>query len=170
VRNEELGIVKDSLVYRYLLAVLIVIAIPGLALDERGNESQGNQVLIEKIWSRATPPGVGNGVVYMDISNLSADNISLVRVSSDRVKRAEIHESVIHDTMMHMQHRKSVTIGPGELQRFEPGALHVMLMGLQEQLSEGDEFEVTLHFSAMPPIVIRVPVFSIAQSSYPEPG
>jgi len=170
VHDELLGMGKNSLVYRFMQAVLIVIAVPGLALDENRSMNQANQILVERAWSRATPPGVGNGVVYMEISNLSSGDISLVGVSSDRVKRAEIHESVMQDTMMHMQHRKSVVIGPGEQQKFEPGALHIMLMGLQEQLSEGDDFDLTLHFSEVAPIVIRVPVFSIAQTNYPEPG
>ena len=41
---------------------------------------------------------------------------------------------------------------------FEPGGLHVMLVGLKQDLKTGDEIEITLHFKNYQDLPVRVPV------------
>lgn len=45
---------------------------------------------------------------------------------------------------------------------FGSGTLRVMLRGLQQDLSLGDEIEITLHFLHYPEFTVRVPVQSLA--------
>lgn len=58
-----------------------------------------------------------------------------------------LHESKMEDGMMRMRHVHMLEIPPGERKVFAPGGLHVMLMGLKNGLTQGDEFEVTFEFS-----------------------
>ena len=69
--------------------------------------------------------------------------------------------------VMQMHHMPSVSLAPGAGVTFEPGGLHIMLIGLQQELKEGDDFEVTLQFRDFEEIRIQVPVQSAPASEDP---
>jgi copper(I)-binding protein len=55
-----------------------------------------------------------------------------------------------------------ITIAPGEAAELAPGGLHVMLMQLQEPMTEGDSFPLTLSFSDGGDVAVQVPILGIA--------
>ncbi len=59
---------------------------------------------------------------------------------------------------MTMQEISSLVLPAGETVAFEPGGYHVMLFGLVDPLSAGDEIEVTLDFGTADDQVITVTV------------
>jgi copper(I)-binding protein len=62
------------------------------------------------------------------------------------------------DETMSMHPQESVLV-PGRGQViFEPGGLHVMLVGLQQDLVEGDEIDLTLRFQEAGEITLQVAV------------
>ena len=98
---------------------------------------------VSNAWARPAAQG-DNGAVYFVIRSSAADEI--VDASSDVAEAVEIHESTMSGDVMEMHHSPSVPLRAGEAITFKPGGLHIMLVGLKQELKSGDQFEVTLHF------------------------
>ena len=60
--------------------------------------------------------------------------------------------------VMTMVQQENVPVAAGSQVTFEPGGLHVMLIGLTEDLKPGASFKVTLHFEKAGTITLDVPV------------
>ena len=52
----------------------------------------------------------------------------------------------------------SVPLAAGDELSFQPGGLHVMLVGVKQELKVGDEFELILHFKSHADIKVNVKV------------
>lgn len=111
---------------------------------------------IRDAWIRTALQG-GNSALYFVIHNYSADD-ELVGVSTEIADAAEMHESSMVDDVMQMRMVESVPLASGEDVEFESGGLHVMLIGVKEELKAGDTVEVVLHFKNSVDIRLQVPV------------
>jgi periplasmic copper chaperone A len=125
-------------VRRILVSVLtIVLILSGCAApDTEGLE-------VHDAWARPAAQG-GNGAVYFVIRSSTADEI--VGVMSDVAEAVEMHESTMNGDVMEMHQLQSVPLPTGEDVMFEPGGLHIMLIGLKQELKLGDVFEITFRF------------------------
>jgi copper(I)-binding protein len=106
-------------------------------------------------------PGVagGNSALYFSLQNSTGNEVVLKSVSSAEVEAVEIHETMQGaDGTMSMQLQGTVAISAGESVQFEPGGLHVMLIGLKENLKVGDSIHVVFHFSGRDDVDFDVPV------------
>jgi len=104
-----------------------------------------NEIEVQGAWARPGDQG-SNSAVYFTLKNPIGED-SLNEVSSSIAEIVQIHRSILNDDgSMQMQHQEFVTLPEGSEVLFEPGGLHVMLMGLQKPLLEGDLFEIILHF------------------------
>lgn len=105
----------------------------------------GNDSLqVNDIWARPSL-AEGNGAAYFMIENLTNEEDILISASSDIAQAVEIHKSMLDGEIMQMmpQHEVSIPVGRTE---FKPGGLHVMLIGLYDDLNIGDSFNITLKF------------------------
>lgn len=102
----------------------------------------------------------GTGVIYMTIENTGDADDALIGASTDRAGLVEIHETRIkNDVGMMVPHEGPLVIPAGESIVLEPGGLHIMLMGLTDDIRLGDTFEVTLEFERAG--VVTVPVTAV---------
>jgi copper(I)-binding protein len=69
-----------------------------------------------------------------------------------------MHETSMEGDVMKMQQVTSIPIAGKESIEFAPGGLHIMLIGLNEDLQAGDEIQVILHFTEHEDIRLTVPV------------
>lgn len=109
-------------------------------------------------WARATPPGSDTSAAYVTLENRGADPVSLVGATSPRAAAVEIHLMTMEDGRMSMTPQPELGLDPGEIVRFEPGGTHLMLIGLDGALAEGESLAVTLSFSAGPELELDLPV------------
>ena len=136
------------------LAVLL-LALLALSACARPGE-----LSVQEAWARPADAG-GNSAVYFKLVNASDTPDSLTGARTGAASTAELHETTASTEMdmgegegmdmgdgevMGMTPRESVAVPAGEEVDFEPGGLHVMLIGLQQDLSPGDTIEVTLVF------------------------
>ncbi|WP_169902825.1 copper chaperone PCu(A)C [Paraferrimonas sedimenticola] len=96
---------------------------------------------------RLLPPSAPNTAAYMQLMNHTNKPMELVGVSSDVAERTEIHTMVEHNGMMRMQQLTSLVIEPMASVALKPGGNHIMLIGLKQPLSAGDEIAITLEFA-----------------------
>jgi len=98
-------------------------------------------------WTRATPKGASVGGGYFKITNTGAAPDRLVGGASDVSQRFEIHEMSMDNGVMKMRElAKGLEIKPGETVEFKPGGLHVMFVGLNKPLVQGQRVKATLQF------------------------
>jgi len=112
-------------------------------------------VEVRDAWARPAAQG-GNGAVYFVIHSSAADEI--VGVTSAIAEAVEMHESVMNGDVMEMHQLESIPLNAGEEVSFEPGGLHIMLIGLKQELKTGGEFEITLQFKNHEDLKVSVPV------------
>lgn len=86
---------------------------------------------------------VGGG--YMTITNTGETADTLVGVKAD-FPRVMIHQTVEEDGIAKMKHVDGVEIPAGESVELTPGGYHVMFMGLDAPLVDGETFPATLIF------------------------
>ncbi len=119
--------------------------------------SPENGINVQGAWARPARQGE-NGVVYFLLENHTAETHEVLAAVSDVAETVEIHESQLSGDVMQMRRLESVSIGPGAEVIFEPGGLHIMLIGLKKDLQIGDEIELTLQFRNFDDISVPVSV------------
>jgi hypothetical protein len=129
----------------------IVLLLSGCAAPSKAG------VEVRDAWTRPAAQG-GNGAIYFIIENHSSETQDLIGVESDIAEAVEIHESKMSGDVMEMHQLESVSLDPGAEVTFEPGGLHIMLVGLKRDLKVGDEVQVILNFSNTQDIQMTVPV------------
>jgi copper(I)-binding protein len=112
---------------RLLFVFVIFAGVLAACLAAGSGELQVND-----IWARPGLAG-GNGGVL------------LLSASSDVADAVELHKTVMQGDNMQMIQQMNVPVPTGETV-FKPGDLHVMLIGLKNDLKAGDTFSVTLNF------------------------
>lgn len=109
-------------------------------------------------WARAAMAGE-NSAVYLMLHNHSNQDDELLSASSDVAEAVELHLSQVGPNgEMQMIPQSSVPLAAGEEVTFKPGGLHIMLIGLKQDLKTGDQFEVTLHFKNREDMTLTVTV------------
>jgi len=92
---------------------------------------------------RAVPPGQPNSAAFMTLTNQSGEDHALVAAESGASKVVELHTHVMEEGMMKMRKVEKIDLPAGQAVSLQPGGLHVMLIGLQQELVPDQP--VTLH-------------------------
>ena len=99
---------------------------------------------VSQPWVKAAPSGMTGG--FGVIKNTSGADITVTGASTPAARMVELHETVAGSTgAMQMKEKDGGFVIPagGEL-TLEPGANHLMLMGLAEPITAGTEVTFTL--------------------------
>ncbi len=105
----------------------------------------GQNLKVENSWMRVSGKGM-NSALYFEIVNNSDKPDTLYKVTSGLAKMVQMHETFKKGDMMGMREVKQVVIQPHSTFKFEPGAHHVMLINLKEDMPKGYTGKVTLYF------------------------
>lgn len=100
------------------------------------------QVTVSDAWVRATVPQ--QKATGMFASVVSAKGGKVVSASSPVADLVEIHEMAMDNNVMRMRAIPALDLPAGKAVDLKPGGFHVMLMGLKQQVKEGDSVPVTL--------------------------
>lgn len=139
-----------------LAALSMLLALPfGIT---SAHETDGDHALeIADVWARKTRRTV-SAAVYMTLRNNTGAAETLRGVSTPRAANVMLHLSQEIDGIMRMEMQETVDLPVGATVSFEPGGLHVMLMGLSEPLVEGTVFPLTLSFDNAGEVTVYVEV------------
>jgi copper(I)-binding protein len=138
-----------------------------------GKPAEG--ITVQDAWVRPAPMVGGNGAAYMVITNGGTEDDALLGVSADFAERVEVHETFTTSAddmgedmgdmegmeggeMMGMRPVESIAIPAGGSVSLEPGGYHVMLLGVQQMLDEGNTVNLTLTFQNAGQITVEAPV------------
>lgn len=137
---------NKKLIALLLLATLLVSACG----------SSSAELAVRDAWARPALTGE-NGAAYFVIENGTASDDTLLSVSSEIASTTEVHMSMGDDNgVMSMQMQESVVVPAKDKVEFKPGGLHVMFIGLTQDLKVGDTFTLTLNFEKAGEVVLQV--------------
>lgn len=117
-------------------------------------------ITIEDAYARSSGPSAKTGAAFFMIKNTGHDQDRLIGASSDVAKLVELHTHIHGDDgVMKMRRDEDgfevPAMGMHALQR---GGDHVMFMGLNGPMVQGESFDVTLTFEHAGDITVTVPV------------
>ncbi|MAH39368.1 MAG: hypothetical protein CL873_02370 [Dehalococcoidales bacterium] len=115
---------------------------------------------IQDPWARPAAMGVGTAAIYFTLVNEGNASDALVDVSSDAAESARFHETQMEGNIISMVPVTRIEIPAKGLTELKPGGLHVMLMGLKQDLNNGDTVSVTLRFEKSDEVVVEAEVLA----------
>lgn len=95
---------------------------------------------------RMVPPGMSVSGAFMILKNTSSKDHKLLKVDSQIAQAVELHTHTNDGGVMRMRQVKEIAIKSKGETALKPGGLHVMLIGLKQDLHEGDNVALTLSF------------------------
>ena len=148
--------------------LLLIMLISALLVSSCAVKESVPKIEVQDPWARAAGgmgasdhDGMGmNGAVYMLLRNDGDASDSLLRAESDIAKAVELHLSEMKDGVMSMHPVDAIEIPAYGQAELKQGGYHVMLIGLQRDLTPGENFELKLVFEKSADIAIEVEVRS----------
>jgi len=97
-----------------------------------------NASLTEKI------PGSVTRAVYLSIANPCLEEIKVVAVSATGFGHAHLHKTHSHGDVSKMKKVDEIVLSPGETVEMRQGALHIMLMKPEDEVTDNRPVEIEL--------------------------
>ena len=126
-----------------------------------------DEIHFANAWLRATPGGMTSAAVYGCLINSGDVDEFVVSITSEQAESAMLHRSVSKNGMTRMVHADEILVKAGTQVDFEPGGLHVMLMGLHKPFIPGDTVPLRLKLKSGAELNATAKVGGIAQLRYP---
>jgi copper(I)-binding protein len=118
-----------------------------------------NNIEIVDPWMRPNAKGMASAL-YFTIENNVEKADTLYKVESEIAGRIEIHETYSNGDVMGMREVGMIAVESNSSFKLKPGAHHIMLMKLKQDLKAGSSEEFTLYFKVAGEIKITAVVKS----------
>lgn len=117
-------------------------------------------LMVHDSYARASRPNAPTGAAFMELMNHSDKDLKLIGVRSDAAKRVELHTHIDKgDGILQMtQVEDGIVIPAGETHLMSRGGDHVMLMGLNQSLVDGETISVTFEFENAEDVTVEIAV------------
>jgi copper(I)-binding protein len=141
--------IKNLSLYGFTFAAVCQLAVAA-------NVAEG--IMVNDPYVRAVPPGQPNSASFMVLHNMSEKGSALVAASSPAAEVVELHTHTMEEGMMRMRKVEKIDLPAGKVVKLEPGGLHVMLIGLKNQLVPDEKVPITLSFEDGSSLQLDVPI------------
>ena len=118
-------------------------------------------IMVKEPYGRAVPPGQPNSAAFLMLMNNSATDHAVVGGESPVAKVVELHEHIHQNGMMKMRQIPRIEVKANSKTVLQPGGLHIMLIGLKQELKKGEKVSLTLKFDDGSTKTIEAPVRSV---------
>lgn len=102
--------------------------------------------------------GGTTSAIYFVLRNRGGEADRLIAARTEVASVVELHLSAIEGGVMRMRQVESIEVPARGEARLEPGGYHLMLIGLNRELKDGDSFGVALEFERTGARVVEVVV------------
>ncbi|WP_417879882.1 copper chaperone PCu(A)C [Vibrio sp.] len=144
---------KNTLILSSLLISGSALAHDGLKYDEP--------------YARATPPNAVNSAIFMTIENHMKVERALVSASTDVAKKTELHTVEKEGDLMKMRQVDRIVLPAEGKVVLKPGSYHIMLLGVNQPLVEGETISVNLSYANGETETLDVPVKKVMAGMKP---
>lgn len=134
----------------FLVAATLCAALPAVAQD----------IMVDGAYIRSSGAMAKTGAAFMTIHNHGDADDRLIKVASPISKRAELHthKEDANGVMQMLEVPEGFVIPADSCYELARGGDHVMFLGLNQPLEQGQTVPVTLTFEKAGDMVIEVPV------------
>lgn len=139
----------------FCLCLLISALAPVLSVGDQANRSA---ISANNAWIPVPPAGAPTAAGYLTLYNHGNDADRLLAASSALAKTVSLHATLMENNVMKMRAQEAVEVPGGGMVELAPGGLHLMFVGLQRTLNEGDTVPVTLSFERAGEISVELTV------------
>ena len=101
---------------------------------------------ISEAFVKAMAPGQTSAAVYFLINNPTEHDLVVNHVTTPVAAAVEVHRVIYDNGMMKMRAINHLKIPRKSKLVFEPGGYHLMLIGVDERLKKGRDFDITIEF------------------------
>ncbi len=109
-------------------------------------------------WARPASAG-GESAAYLTITNTGSSADTLLSASSPSAASVELHQTMTDASgMTGMASMDGLAIPAGGTVTLEPGAGHLMIMGLTSDLAPGDTIDLALVFQTAGTVTVKAQV------------
>ena len=141
------------------IILILVVALAAAVILLRDEDDAGT-LEVSDAWVRATIPMGDAGEMdgdsemdrmtgaFMTIRNTTGASERLVGASADVAAVVEIHETTMENDVMQMRPVEGIDIPAGGSIELKPGGLHIMLMGVRQDLEPGQTVTLKLDFAS----------------------
>jgi copper(I)-binding protein len=150
--------------------VVLPLLLGAISTQLLAAENAADSVFVMDPYVRAVPPGQPNSAAFMKLQNSSANDHAIVSAESPASEIVELHTHIEEGGMMKMRQIEKIDIPAQGETVLKPGGLHVMLIGLNDELEEGDDVSLTLVFADGSRKQIQAPVRKIAMQMHKHQG
>lgn len=137
----------------------IILLIAFIFLLTACAQAEPDQPLVVKdFWAR---PGLNgqNSAIYFTIQNPAGKADKLLSAATEVAQSTELHMSMMNaEGVMSMIEQEFIEVPANSTVEFKPGGLHVMLVGLEQDLPAGANLSLRLQFENAGEIQLDVPV------------
>lgn len=141
---------------RAIVSCLILVATLFAALVT--TEASEAKISVKAPWARPTIGNARVSAAYLIITNAGSTADEIISGSSPAAAMVEIHSHVMDGDIARMRRLQEVDLPAGKTIIFQPGGLHIMLIGLRKPLKTGDKLKLTLAFKHHTPINVQAVV------------
>ncbi|MEI7600524.1 MAG: copper chaperone PCu(A)C [Aestuariivirga sp.] len=139
-------------------ATLLLAAGLGFS-DAQAHEIKLGDLVIHHPWSRQSPMAADVAAGFMTITNNGKEDDRLVKATSEVSKLVQVHDmKMVGDVMKMVELPDGLVIPAGATVKLKPKGLHLMFMGLERQVVEGEEFTGTLTFEKAGSVTVEYEV------------
>ncbi len=118
-----------------------------------------NGIEIADAYARSAGAMARAGAAFMAVTNTTDTDDRMIDARSDISARVELHTHIVTDGVARMTRLEDgIPIPAGETVMLERGGLHVMFMGLDGGMEQGETVDVTLVFENAGEIAVAIPV------------
>ncbi|MEH6834653.1 MULTISPECIES: copper chaperone PCu(A)C [Falsihalocynthiibacter] len=117
------------------------------------------EILIHDAYARSATPVAKTGAAFFEVMN-AGEADQLIGVSSDIAPRVELHtHKDMGNGVMKMMHvEEGFAIPADGMYQLKRGGDHVMIMGLDKGLANGETVSIVLHFENAGDVAVEIPV------------
>jgi copper(I)-binding protein len=123
-----------------------------------GGEMEGTDGTTDDTMDGMDHGSGSNSAAYMVLQNESDTPDALIAANTDAAETVELHTVVMENNVMMMRPVEQIDIPASGETELRPGGFHVMLLGINRDLAEGDTVDLTLTFEHAGDISITAPV------------
>jgi len=153
--------VRKIFVSGAFLCALSSITTAAMAADYKAQD-----LTVREAWARASAGMARAGAAFMVIENHGAGDDAIVSAEANVSKVVELHTHIHENGMMRMRQIPQIDLPAGQRVDLKPGGLHVMFIGLNQPLTEGQTFDVKLNFKKSGSITLPVTVQGVGAKKY----
>ncbi|MFN2382109.1 MAG: copper chaperone PCu(A)C [Guyparkeria sp.] len=120
--------------------------------------AQAAELDVHNAWVALAPPGAHATAAFMELHNPGDEAVDVVSADAEGFKAVELHESINQDGMHRMIEQDRITVPAGETVVLAPGGYHVMLIGPERSLTEGEMVVIDLGLGDGSRLEVSAPV------------